>query len=80
MNRVHVLDRCYVDHQRAPARAALVTSCAAPRSFPVRGSPDHWRLMSTICSRTTILLMPQWGYPAIGSSGSGVKTVDRTPG
>ena len=39
MNRVHVFVRCYVDHQTAPARAALVTSCAAPRSFPVRGSP-----------------------------------------
>jgi hypothetical protein len=62
MNRVHVFVRCYVDHQMAPARTALVTSCAAPRSFPVRVSPYHLRIMSTICSRTTILLMPQWRY------------------
>ena len=73
MNRVHVFVRCYVDHQIAPTRAALVASCAAPRSFPVRGSPHHWRVMSTIRSRKTILLMPQGGYPAIGSSGSGVR-------
>jgi hypothetical protein len=43
MNRVHVFVRCYVNHQMAPARAALVVSCAAPRIFPVRGSPHHSR-------------------------------------
>jgi hypothetical protein len=80
MNRVHVFVRCYVDHQMAPTRAALVVSCAAPRIFPVRGSPHHSRTMSTICSGMTILLMPQSRYPGIGSSGSGVKTVDRKPG
>jgi len=73
MNRVHVFVRCYVDHQMAPARAALVISCASPRRFTVRGSPYHSRIMSTICSRTTILLTPQWRYPAFGSSGGGVK-------
>ena len=34
MNRVHVFVRCYVDHQMAPARAALVTSCAAHVALP----------------------------------------------
>ena len=73
MNRVHVFDRCYVDHQMAPARAALVPAVRLHVAFPYVAPLNRSRIMSTIRSRTTILLMPQWRYPAIGSSGSGVR-------
>jgi hypothetical protein len=58
MNRVHVFVRCYVDHQVAPVRAARLHV-----AFTYVAPLNLLRVMSTICSRTTILLMPQLAVP-----------------
>jgi hypothetical protein len=62
MIRVHVFFRCYVDHQTAPARAALVPAARLHVAFPYVAPLIHLRIMSTIRGRTAILAMPQWRY------------------